>query len=116
VVKDTLDNDCVDLPAEDGFVVSVLTVAAPMWPVLTPDEKFAKLEDMRDLRGKIRLFYRMAAANGQESLVLGESLSGCSESVATLWPLATQPAQFQMCSSVSPTTNTPPPHPTNIWS
>lgn len=73
--KDTLDNDCVDLPAEDRFVVSVLTVAAPMWPALTPDEKFAKPEDMRDLRGKIRLVYRMAAANGQESLVL--AAMGC---------------------------------------
>jgi len=71
VFKDTLDNHCVDLPVEDRFVVSVITVAAPMFPRLTLDDKFAKDEDLRDLRGKIRLVYRMAASNGQEWLVLG---------------------------------------------
>ncbi|KAF8998107.1 hypothetical protein BDQ17DRAFT_1247929 [Cyathus striatus] len=72
VFKDDLDHGCVDLPREEQRVVSVITVAAPRGPDLTPDEKsFAKASDLEDLRGKIRLVYRMAARNGQEYVVLG---------------------------------------------
>ncbi|KAL0581493.1 hypothetical protein V5O48_000536 [Marasmius crinis-equi] len=72
VFKDDLDHDCVDLPEEERCVVGVITVAAPRWPELTPDKKqFAKESDLNDLRGKIRLVYRMAARNGREYVVLG---------------------------------------------
>lgn len=73
IFKDDLDHDCVDLPAEERRLVSVITVAAPRFPKLTPDgEQFAKQEDLGDLRGKIRLVYRMAATYGKTSIILGE--------------------------------------------
>lgn len=66
------------------MVVSVMTVAAPRWPELSKvqvggegDEDgeweyvFKKESDLDDLRGKIRLVYRMAGWNGVESLILG---------------------------------------------
>ncbi|THV06383.1 hypothetical protein K435DRAFT_773334 [Dendrothele bispora CBS 962.96] len=72
VFKDDLDHDCVDLAVEERRVVSVITVAAPNNPPLTEDEKNFKFEFVLDnLRGKIRLVYRMAAHNGAQYLVLG---------------------------------------------
>ena len=72
VFRDTLDNDLTELPLEKRFVVSVLTVAAPRLPALTSDGlSFANESDLEDLREKIKLVYRMAAHNGQTSLVLG---------------------------------------------
>jgi hypothetical protein len=51
----------------------VITIAAPRRPALTGDfAEFAKDNDLEDLRGKIRLVYRMAASNGNEFLILGE--------------------------------------------
>ncbi|KAJ3567556.1 hypothetical protein NP233_g6292 [Leucocoprinus birnbaumii] len=71
IFKNDLDNDCVDLPKEQWRIVSVITVAAPRWPKLTAAQEFAKESDLEDLRGKIRLVYRMAAHNKQRYLVLG---------------------------------------------
>ncbi|KAG7097574.1 hypothetical protein E1B28_004911 [Marasmius oreades] len=72
VFKDDLDHGCVDLPEEDRCVVGVITVAAPRGPELTNDRKrFAREDQLSDLRGKIRLIYRMAARNGREYVVLG---------------------------------------------
>jgi uncharacterized protein (TIGR02452 family) len=53
-------------------VVSVITVAAPRNPTLTEDQSaFENASDLEDLKGKIRLVYRMAAHHGQQYLVLG---------------------------------------------
>ena len=58
-------------------VVGVVTVAAPRGPKTKRDssedgeEVFADPEVLEELRGKIRLVYRMAASNGNEYLVLG---------------------------------------------
>ncbi|KAJ3711267.1 hypothetical protein DFJ43DRAFT_1161806 [Lentinula guzmanii] len=72
IFKHDLDHDCVDLPTEERRVVSVLTVAAPCSPKLTEDQQsFAKKSDLADLRGKIRLVYRMAGWNNKDFLVLG---------------------------------------------
>ncbi|KAE9404121.1 hypothetical protein BT96DRAFT_964281 [Gymnopus androsaceus JB14] len=72
IFKDDLDHDCVDLPLEERRVVSVITVAAPYGPRLTEDEQgFAKEDDLKDLREKIRLVYRMAGWNNKKFLVLG---------------------------------------------
>ncbi|KAJ7261900.1 hypothetical protein C8J57DRAFT_1450840 [Mycena rebaudengoi] len=76
VFKDDLDHECADLPVEERRVVSVITVAAPRWRVLTPDQSaFKNPSDLEDLRGKIRLVYRMAARHGQQFLVL--AAMGC---------------------------------------
>ncbi|EPQ56549.1 hypothetical protein GLOTRDRAFT_75286 [Gloeophyllum trabeum ATCC 11539] len=76
VFKDDLDHDCVDLPEDERILVSVITVAAPRGPKLTPDgESLAREEDKRDFEGKIRLVYRMAASNGQHYMVL--AAMGC---------------------------------------
>lgn len=73
--KDDLDHWCLDLGEEEVRVVAVLTVAAPRGPKTRRgedgeeairDEKVAE-----ELRGKIRLVYRMAAGNGKEYIVLG---------------------------------------------
>lgn len=75
VFKDDLDHWCLDLGEEEVRVVAVLTVAAPRGPKTRRgedgeeairDEKVAE-----ELRGKIRLVYRMAAGNGKEYIVLG---------------------------------------------
>ncbi|KAL0056547.1 hypothetical protein AAF712_016848, partial [Marasmius tenuissimus] len=72
VFKDDLDHDCVDLPEEKRCIVGIITVAAPRLPELTPDGKhFANKGQLEDLRGKIRLVYRMAAHNEKEYLILG---------------------------------------------
>lgn len=72
IFKDDLDHDCVELSKEQRRVVSVITVAAPRYPKLTADkEGFAKESDLEDLRGKIRLVYRMAAHNNQRYVILG---------------------------------------------
>jgi len=72
VFKDDLDHDCIDLPLQERQIVSVITVAAPCGPQLTEDKKrFAKAQDLEDLRGKIRLVYRIAAWNEKKFLVLG---------------------------------------------
>jgi uncharacterized protein (TIGR02452 family) len=69
VFRDTLDDDCVDLPAH---VLSVITVAAPCQPLLTEDgENFAKESDLVDLRERILLVLRIAAMNKVTNLVLG---------------------------------------------
>ncbi|KAF2868147.1 hypothetical protein BDV95DRAFT_501061 [Massariosphaeria phaeospora] len=72
VFRDSLDNDLVELPAQERHVLAVITVAAPCWPRLTADGKgFVKESDLSDLREKILLVLRMAAGNGVTSLVLG---------------------------------------------
>ncbi|KAL0581492.1 hypothetical protein V5O48_000535 [Marasmius crinis-equi] len=72
VFKEDMDHDCVDLPEEERCVVGIISVAAPRRPQLTPDRKgLAKESDLKDLRGKIGLVYRMAARNGREYIVLG---------------------------------------------
>lgn len=72
IFKDDLDHNCVDLPEADRRVVSVITVAAPRGPKLTEDELGFKNEsDLEDLKGKIRLVYRIAGHNRQTYLVLG---------------------------------------------
>ncbi|KAJ7061975.1 hypothetical protein C8F01DRAFT_986859 [Mycena amicta] len=72
IFRDDLDHDCVELPEEERRVVSVITVAAPARPELTPDKTaFAKNETLVYLQEKIRLVYRVAGHNGQEYLVLG---------------------------------------------
>ncbi|KAJ9619912.1 hypothetical protein H2203_008186 [Taxawa tesnikishii (nom. ined.)] len=72
VFRDTTDNGLAELPVQKRFLVSVITIAAPRLPELTEDgAEFARESDLRDLREKIRLVYRMAAHNGQTNLVLG---------------------------------------------
>ncbi|KAK7037395.1 hypothetical protein VNI00_011145 [Paramarasmius palmivorus] len=72
IFKDELDNKCVNLKFDDRHVVGIISVAAPRCPSLTSDGRgFANESDLNDLRGKIRLIYRMAARNGREYLVLG---------------------------------------------
>lgn len=62
----------MDLPKEEKMVVSVITVAALHWRPLTEDKKeFKSEEDLKDMREKIRLVYRMAAHYGKTSLILG---------------------------------------------
>ncbi|KAJ6621475.1 hypothetical protein B0H10DRAFT_2215121 [Mycena sp. CBHHK59/15] len=76
IFKDDLDHECAQLPASERRVVSVITVAAPRWPELTPDQSaFKNASDLEDLRGKIKLVYRMAAHHGQQFLVL--AAMGC---------------------------------------
>ncbi|KAJ7483340.1 hypothetical protein FB451DRAFT_1350544 [Mycena latifolia] len=56
VFKDDLGHECADLAAEDRCIVSIITVAAPRLPELTPDQSaFKNPSDLEDLRGKIRL-------------------------------------------------------------
>ncbi|KAF9646212.1 hypothetical protein BDM02DRAFT_3189011 [Thelephora ganbajun] len=50
--------------------VAVLTVAAPRLPEVS-DGRFLNSSNLRDLREKIRLVYRMAPYNGKRVLVLG---------------------------------------------
>ncbi|KAJ4478949.1 hypothetical protein J3R30DRAFT_3472424 [Lentinula aciculospora] len=71
IFKHDLDHDCVDLPQEERCILSVITVAAPRGPHLTKDKQnFAEKSELEDLRGKIRLVYRMAAWNAKRFLVL----------------------------------------------
>lgn len=75
IFRDDLDHDCVELPESQRKVVSVITVAAPRCPELTTDGlSFRNASDLKDLRGKIRLVYRMAAVHKKTSLVLGKHL------------------------------------------
>ena len=73
--KDDLDHGCVGLKEEEVRVVGVVTVAAPRGPKTHRNESgeavFADPEVLEDMRGKIRLVYRMAASNGNEYIVLG---------------------------------------------
>lgn len=72
VFRETLSNDLVELPAKERHIVSIITVAAPCLPRLTDDSsQFAHMSDLENLREKILLTLRMAAANGVTSLVLG---------------------------------------------
>ncbi|KAJ7171005.1 hypothetical protein C8R46DRAFT_895147 [Mycena filopes] len=80
IFRDDLDHDCVELPHAERRVVSVITVAAPAWAELTPDEEaFEDESTLEYLREKIRLVYRMAAHNGQQHLVLGAMGCGAYE-------------------------------------
>ncbi|KAJ7171006.1 hypothetical protein C8R46DRAFT_1087454 [Mycena filopes] len=72
IFRADLDHDCAELPHAEQRVVSVITVAAPGRPKLTPDgQAFKDASTLKYLREKIRLVYRMAAHNGQQYLVLG---------------------------------------------
>jgi uncharacterized protein (TIGR02452 family) len=72
VFKDTLENDCVDLPVHKRHVLAVITVAAPCGPRVTADGAgFADERELGDLREKILLVLRLAATNGVTNLVLG---------------------------------------------
>jgi len=57
---------------EERQVVSVITVAAPRHRPLSTDRlSFKNPSTLEDLKGKIRLIYRISAHNGQQYLVLG---------------------------------------------
>lgn len=72
IFKDDLDHGCEELPSSDRRVVSVITVAAPRYRAVTEDlSAFERPSDLENLRGKIRLVYRMAVHHGQQYLVLG---------------------------------------------
>ncbi|KIJ65223.1 hypothetical protein HYDPIDRAFT_131629 [Hydnomerulius pinastri MD-312] len=72
IFRKDLDNNLEKLPREDWRVVQVLTVAGPRAPRLSQDrEEFANPETLEELRGKLRLTYRMAAWSGCWDLVLG---------------------------------------------
>lgn len=72
VFRDTLDNDCVELPVEERHVVSVFTVAAACRPEVTGNgQAFARESDVVELQQKIILILRMAVGEGVTSLVLG---------------------------------------------
>ncbi|KAF5358923.1 hypothetical protein D9758_004846 [Tetrapyrgos nigripes] len=63
---------CPELPSTERKIVSIITVAAPRYPLLTPDRlDFKNPSDKEDLREKVRLILRMAGSNGQKYLVLG---------------------------------------------
>jgi len=62
IFKDDWDHNFLDLAIEERRVVSIITVAAPNNQTLTEDGKNFKAPFVLDnLRGKIRLIYRMAA-------------------------------------------------------
>ncbi|KAG6832862.1 hypothetical protein H0H87_012794 [Tephrocybe sp. NHM501043] len=72
IFKDDLDHDCKYLDPDDRCVVSVITVAAPRHCPLTEDQStFKDPSVLDDLRGKIRLIFRIAAHHDQHNLVLG---------------------------------------------
>lgn len=72
IFKDDLDNNCEDLVPAERQVVSVVTVAAPRHCTLTADRlNFKNPSHLEDLKGKIRLVYRMAAQHGKTYLILG---------------------------------------------
>ncbi|KZV69262.1 hypothetical protein PENSPDRAFT_633246 [Peniophora sp. CONT] len=72
VFKDDLVHECMDLPPEERVVLSVITVAGPRKPELTPDgSQLARQSDLEDLRAKVRLIYRLAASKGRDAIVLG---------------------------------------------
>ena len=76
IFKHDLDNNCQELGVNERQVVSVITVAAPRHRPLTEDYlNFKDPSVLEDLKGKIRLVYRIAAHNGQTYLVLGEHAS-----------------------------------------
>jgi uncharacterized protein (TIGR02452 family) len=63
---------CPELPPAERKVLSVITVAAPRFPLLTPDRSdFENSSDKEDLREKVRLILRIAGFNGQKYLMLG---------------------------------------------
>ena len=70
IFKDDLDHSCADPPVDQRETVAVLTIAAPRCPEVL-DGRFMKSSDLRDLREKIRLVYRMAGHNGKQVLILG---------------------------------------------
>lgn len=72
IFKDDLDHNCQELEVHERQVVSVITVAAPRHRPLTEDYlNFKDPSVLEDLKGKIRLVYRIAAHNAQTHLVLG---------------------------------------------
>lgn len=75
VFRDTLDNNLVELPADQRYVAAVMTVAAPRFPALKTtaegEEVFAEESVVEELREKVRLVLRMAAGEGVGRLVLG---------------------------------------------
>jgi hypothetical protein len=76
IFKHDLDNNCQELAVNERQVVSVITVAAPRHRPLA--ENYLNFKDpsvLEDLKGKIRLVYRIAAHNGQTYLVLGEHVT-----------------------------------------
>ncbi|KAF9003159.1 hypothetical protein BDZ89DRAFT_1095796 [Hymenopellis radicata] len=73
VHRDDLDHNLKELPAQERIICSVA-------PKLTEDkENFADPSVLEDLRGKIRLVYRMAAHNHKEYLILGAM--GCGANI-----------------------------------
>ncbi|KAK7470368.1 hypothetical protein VKT23_001795 [Stygiomarasmius scandens] len=63
---------CAELPFPERRVVSVITVAAPRFPLLnSTGTDFENQADKDSLREKVRLILRMAGSNGQRYLVLG---------------------------------------------
>jgi len=61
---DDLDDPCVDLPVDEREIVAVLTVAAPRDPEVL-NARLVDSLDLRALREKIKLVYRMAGHNGR---------------------------------------------------
>ena len=80
IFKDDLDHPCVDLPVDQRETVAVITVAAPRLPQVL-GYRLLNNSDVRDLKEKIRLIYRMAGHNGKQVLVLGT----CWSSLDVLW-------------------------------
>ncbi|THV08289.1 hypothetical protein K435DRAFT_847170 [Dendrothele bispora CBS 962.96] len=63
---------CAELPPSERRVVSVISVAAPRYPLLNPTrDDFKDQIDKENLREKVRFILRMAGLNGKRYLVLG---------------------------------------------
>jgi len=75
VFRDTLDNGLVELPADQRFVVAVMTVAGPRFPAVVTEGEgevvFKEESVVEEVREKVRLVLRMAAGEGVGRLVLG---------------------------------------------
>jgi len=67
---DDLDDPRADLLVDEREIVAVLTVAAPRDPEVL-NARLVDSSDLRALREKIKLVYRMAGHNGRYVLILG---------------------------------------------
>ena len=70
IFKDDLDHSNVNLPVDQREVVAVLSVGAPRFPKVL-DGRLSDSSDVRDLKEKIKLIYRMAGHNKKQVLILG---------------------------------------------
>lgn len=66
---------CPILPPASRKVLSVISVAAPRYPTLTPDRSdFQNAGVKEDVKEKVRLVLRMAGIHGKRYLVLGKCI------------------------------------------